>query len=114
MSAWSGYQNGNQTFPGILVFDMTTVIRRVVGDRFENHVELATDSWDLRTQIETLEEWLFSSKQDLDPQNQWVADVGFCVRPDATGGGPPLTRKLMKKCLELNLEIYLSEYRGEG
>ena len=89
---------------------MPVVIRRVVDDRFENYSEIAPGSWDLRTQIEALEEWLSTNPDELDPSNQWVADVGFTVRLDATGGGPPISRKLMEMCVTSNLEIYLSEY----
>jgi hypothetical protein len=92
---------------------MPVVIRRVVGDRFENHTEIAGDAWDLRTQIEALEEWLSAHPIELDRSNQWVADVGFTVRLDATGGGPPISLNLMKMCVDSNLEIYLSEYGAE-
>ena len=92
---------------------MPVVIRRIVDDRLKNHTEIAEESWDLRTQIETLEEWLTANPDELDPSNQWVADVGFTVRLDATGGGPPITRKLMELCVASNLEIYLSEYGAE-
>ena len=91
---------------------MPVVIRRIVNNRFENHSEVAADSWDLRTQIEALEEWMNVNGRSLDPNHEWVADVGFILRLDATGGGPPLTKKLMRACLDANLEIYLSEYCG--
>lgn len=93
--------------------DMPVVIRRVVGDRFKNYTEIGADSWDLRTQIDVLEEWMGANPNELDPASQWVADVGFTVRFDATGGGPPISRKLMKMCAASNLEIYLSEYGAE-
>ena len=92
---------------------MPVVIRRIVGDRFKNHAEIAGDSWDLRTQIEALEEWLAANPNELAPSDQWVADVGFTVRFSATGGGPPITRRLMEMCLSSNLDIYLSEYGAE-
>ena len=93
---------------------MPVIIRRIVDDRFKNHAEIAGESWDLRTQIEALEEWLAANPGEFDPSNQWVADVGFTVRPNATGGGPPITRKLMAMCVASNLEIYLSEYGAES
>jgi hypothetical protein len=94
--------------------DMPVIIRRVVDDRFKNYMELAADSWDLRTQIEALEEWLTANANDLNPSDQWVADVGFTVRLDALGGGPPISRTLMEMCVASNLEIYLSEYGAES
>jgi hypothetical protein len=93
--------------------DMPVIIRRIINDRFEYHTEIAADSWDLRTQIDALEEWLIANPNGLAPSNQWVGDVGFTVRVDATGGGPPITRRLMEMCLRSNLEIYLSEYGAE-
>jgi hypothetical protein len=93
--------------------NMPVVIRRILKDRFKNHTEIAHDSWDLRTQIQALEEWLTVHPHELDPSNEWVADIGFTVRLDATGGGPPISRKLMEMCVGSNLEIYLSEYGAE-
>ena len=92
---------------------MPVIIRQIVEDRFQNHSDIAARSWDLRTQIEALEEWLEANPEALDPSSRWVADVGFTVRLDATGGGPPITRKLMQMCVSSNLEIYLSEYGAE-
>ena len=89
---------------------MTTIIRRVTEDGSENHLTLSEDVWDLRTQVEDLEEWLCSPEMNLDSSHDWIADIGFSARVNATGGGPPLTLKLMRKCLEYNVEIYLSEY----
>ena len=64
----------------------------------------------MRTQIEALERWLTMHVNELDASSRWVADVGFTVRLDATGGGPPISRELMDMCVAANLEIYLSEY----
>lgn len=91
---------------------MPCIIRRDRGDRYENFAELAPGVWRLREQVEALEQWLAENRSQLDPSERWVADIGFCVRPDAQGGGPPITSALMKMCLEANLEIFLSEYPG--
>ena len=88
---------------------MSTIIRQIVGERFENRHDVS-ESWDLRTQVEALEEWLRRRAAELDPAERWVADIGFNHRPDARGGGPPLTRAFMTMCLDANLEIWLSEY----
>ena len=93
---------------------LPVVIRKTVGDRFENLVELAPDEWKLREQVEALEAWLKHNPDTLDSQHKWVADIGFCVRSDAAGGGPPITRELMQLCIASNLEIYLSEYPGNA
>lgn len=92
---------------------MPVIIRRTVNQRFEKYAEIASNSWDLRTEIEALEEWLIANARSLDTSFEWIADVGFTVRLDATGGGPPLTKRLMRACLDSNLEIFLSEYGAE-
>ena len=92
---------------------MPCIIRKIVEDRYENLVELAPGTWRLREQVEALEKWLDGHRQELDPAQCWVADIGFGVRKDATGGGPPISRRLMQMCLEANLVIFLSEYPGE-
>jgi hypothetical protein len=88
---------------------LSTIIRKLVGERWESTVTIS-EAWTLRSQVEALEGWLRGHRGELDPSCQWVADIGFAHRADATGGGPPLTRDLMQMCLEANLEIYLSEY----
>ena len=93
---------------------MTCVIRKIVNGRFQNHLELAGDEWRLREQVEALETWLRENPRALDPKFEWVADIGFCIRDDALGGGPPITRDLMRMCIDANLEIYLSEYPGNA
>ena len=93
---------------------MPCVIRKIVNDRYENLVELAPDEWSLREQVEALEGWLRDHRNELDPTHEWVADIGFCIRKNASGGGPPISRKLMQMCLEVNLQILLSEYPGEA
>lgn len=88
---------------------MSTVIRKIVGDRSENYVTVS-DEWVLRPQVEALERWLREHRGELDSSSEWIADIGFTHRPNALGGGPPLTRELMQMCLDANMEIYLSEY----
>ena len=110
---WKIYRPDSVIADVIQLDDMPTIIRRIIDDRLENYADVASDSWDLRTQIEALEQWLIDHPNELDSSQRWIADVGFTVRLEATGGGPPITRKLMKLCVESNLEIYLSEYGAE-
>jgi hypothetical protein len=93
---------------------MPCVIRKVVDGQLTNHEELLPDEWRLRELVAALEAWLEAAPTRLDPTLPWVADIGFCVRSDATGGGPPISRRLMQLCLDSNLEILLSEYPGEA
>jgi hypothetical protein len=88
---------------------LSTIIRKVVGDRSENYVTVSPE-WILRPQVEALEKWLREHRGELDPSSEWIADIGFTHRAESCGGGPPLTRDLMRMCLDANMEIYLSEY----
>ncbi|MBK9386467.1 MAG: hypothetical protein IPN34_16770 [Planctomycetes bacterium] len=93
---------------------MPCIIRRIAGDRYADAIELASGVWTLREQVEALDSWLRSNRGRIDASSKWVADIGFCVRKDAGGGGPVISKDLMTMCLEVNLEIYLSEYPGEA
>jgi hypothetical protein len=90
---------------------LSTIIRKVVGDRSENYVTVSTE-WVLRRQVEALETWLREHRGELDPSSESIADIGFTHRSNACGGGPPFTRELMRMCLDANMEIYVSEYAG--
>lgn len=91
---------------------MPIVIRKVVNEHYENFIELAPEEWRLREQVEALEQWLCEDRRGLDPKYDWVADIGFCMRVNARGGGPVISKELMRMCLEVNLQIFLSEYPG--
>ena len=93
---------------------MPCIIRKWVGDKCENHLTLADDEWKLREQVDALEAWLSTNPGALDPSIEWFADIGFCLRADAMGGGPVISRELMEMCLRANLDIYLSEYPGNA
>jgi hypothetical protein len=93
---------------------MPCVIRKIVGDHYENYLELSPDVWRLPDQVETLQTWLRAHRSELDPVSKWVADIGFCMRSDAGGGGPVFTHELMRMCLECNLVVFLSEYPGQA
>src|SRR5687768_7658899 len=79
------------------------IIRKDIGERYENVVELADDEWRLQPQVEALEYWLRQNPHGLDPTCRWVADIGFCVRSDARGGGPVISRELMRMCIAANV-----------
>ena len=91
---------------------MPVAIQREAGDGYEPHADLCAGGWDLRTQLEALEDWLADHPHALDPRHDWVADVGFRVKPGAAGGGPPVTPRLMHLCLRANLTIFLSPHGG--
>jgi len=93
---------------------MPCIIRKDIGERYENHVELAADEWALTPQVEALDAWLRANPNGLDPAFRWVADIGFTPRINALGGGPVISRELMERCLNANVEIFLSEYAGQS
>jgi len=76
---------------------------------FESIITLSEGIWDLPTQISQLEEWL-NQNPELYQDIKKVIDIGFSIRPDASGGGSVLTTNLMTKLVNRNYELYLSEY----
>nr|WP_283103828.1 hypothetical protein [Shewanella gelidii] len=65
--------------------------------------------WDLPTQIQELESWLFENSLNL-PSSNYIADVGFSIRENACGGGAILSPKVMSIMGKLGIKLYLSEY----
>ena len=65
--------------------------------------------WDLPNQIDALEKWLDSKGATLIP-NKYVADIGFDIRKDATGGGGVLKSKSMKIMGTIGMDVFFSEY----
>ncbi|MTI29923.1 hypothetical protein [Xanthovirga aplysinae] len=70
---------------------------------------LCDDFWDLPNQIDALETWLEEKGKNLTP-NKYVADIGFDIRKDASGGGAVLSSESMKILGEIGMDIYFSEY----
>ena len=70
-------------------------------------IYLSESHWDLPNQISDLEEWL--DKTDI-PAGDYIADIGFDIRPNSSGGGAVLTLNTLKRLYELGIEVYLSEY----
>ena len=80
----------------------------------ENEIKLAPNDWNLMSQFEVFEEWLRSNNGQLVSEEGWVVDIGFSPRENATGGGPVISKEIMKLCLKNNIEIYLSEYAADA
>lgn len=70
---------------------------------------LCDDVWLLQPQIEALRGWLAQNSAALQPAD-YVADVGFCWRRDASSGGPVLEPITMRRMADLGMSLYLSEY----
>lgn len=73
---------------------------------------LCDDIWELPNQISELEKWLIENSKSL-PKSNYVIDIGFDVRPNATGGGSVISLRLMKLMSEKGFELYLSEYPNQ-
>jgi hypothetical protein len=86
-------------------------ITRVTDTDYEKIEWLCDGVWELPSQISALEMWLTKSQSKLQPDS-YIADVGFCSRPDASGGGAALTIEAMRIMAELGMELHLSEYDG--
>ena len=75
---------------------------------------ICDEDWELPSQIEELSFWLKSNCDQLKPAN-YVADIGFNIRPDSCGGGAVLSVESMRLMSYLGMELFLSEYRiGNG
>ncbi len=72
---------------------------------------LCEDSWDLPNQLMQLEKWLIGKGKEL-PKAKYVADIGFNIRKNATGGGGILNTQMIDIMSQIVMEIYLSEYPG--
>ncbi len=72
---------------------------------------LKDDDWDLPSQLEKLEKWVHANRDQLN-DGPYIADIGFMIRSDASGGGAVLSSDVMKLFAEIGLSLYFSEYVG--
>lgn len=70
---------------------------------------LCDDVWDLPNQIDTLEKWLRTKGASL-PKSSYVADIGFDIQKDSSGGGAVINSESMKIMSDIGMDIFLSEY----
>jgi len=78
-------------------------------DYSETLATLGEADWDLPKQICELENWLVANEKEL-TVGDYVADIGFSVRKDASGGGAALSPQSMKIMGSLGMSLFLSEY----
>jgi len=81
-------------------------------ENFKTIEHIAKNDWDLPTQIFELEKWLENKGKKIS-KGKYVADIGFEVRKDASGGGAILNSEMIKTLNEIGMEIYFSEYKME-
>ena len=79
----------------------------------QNHEKIASfgrETWSLPEQIDLLTEWLTNHEAQT-PVGKYSADIGFKVRPEASGGGAALSVNAMGIMTRLGMELLLSEYQ---
>jgi len=79
------------------------------GQKNEDIAWLCDDNWRLPDQAEALEKWLAENCATLRP-DEYVADIGFTPREDASGGGAALSPRMMRVMADLGMSLFLSEY----
>lgn len=84
-------------------------IKIYIQESYEEVDWICDEIWDLSFQIDALENWLGENENNLKP-GKYVADIGYSVSADATGGGGVLSSKSMAIMGEIGMDIYFSEY----
>ena len=79
------------------------------GQKNERIAWLCDDNWRLPDQAEALEAWLAANRATLKP-DEYVADIGFTQREDASGGGAAISPEMMRTMADLGMSLFLSEY----
>mgnify|MGYP003385833341 CR=1 FL=1 len=79
------------------------------GEKPEKLDWLCDEEWELPAQINYLEKWLESTAKNFTP-GEYVADIGFCPREGACGGGGVLTHQSMGIMASIGMNLFFSEY----
>ena len=69
--------------------------------------------WRLPDQVEVLEEWLRENASGI-VAGRYVADIGFTLREDTSGGGAAISPEMVRTMAECGMSLFLSEYPGEN
>jgi len=77
-----------------------------IGDEIAN---ICRNSWDLDEQLWKLHEWVKRNRGRIKGEHI-VADIGYSIRKDATGGGHALTKEEMRDYVDFGMDIYFSQY----
>lgn len=80
-----------------------------IQDTLKNIAFFCENEWDLPSQIDDLAKWLAKNHSNL-TLGPYVADIGFSMRKDASGGGAVVSLKMMELMLKASVELFLSEY----
>jgi hypothetical protein len=79
------------------------------GERGDFIAHLCDEYWEMPIQVETFEKWLVEKGASL-LKGKYIADIGFCPRSEALGGGVLVTSKAMEIMVSIGMELYFSEY----
>ncbi len=74
---------------------------------------LCESNWRLPDQVEALEIWLKENGSKI-TRGRYIADIGFILREDASGGGAAISPEMMRTMADLGMSLFLSEYTGEN
>ncbi len=92
---------------------MSIWISKIEDGKRSGVLQLGKEVWDLPELFKLFENWLKSDSDSLDESLEWIADIGFSPRQDASGGGPIISTAIMRICVAKNISIYLSEYNDK-
>jgi hypothetical protein len=94
---------------------MPVAIYRVTpkGQKNESIAWLCDGNWRLPDQADALEAWLAKNGRTLKP-DEYVADIGFKLREDASGGGAAISPEMMRTMADVGMSLFLSEYSNSG
>ena len=81
-------------------------------DTLEPLAWLCDGNWRLPDQVEALESWLSENGRKIKKGN-YIADIGFCPREDASGGGAALSPEMMQAMAKIGMWLFLSEYPAD-
>jgi hypothetical protein len=84
-------------------------IEKLNGDDIKEIAFLCDDDWELPSQVGKLKSWILQNFTAMN-QGEYVADIGFSVRGDASGGGSAIDSKVLKIMGEIGMSLWLSEY----
>lgn len=85
---------------------MICISKNKIGNKYANLYE---DDWNLSSQLFQFEEWLIQNASSLSDA-KYIVDIGFVGDKEAGGGGYVLEPSFMRKLVDMNIELWFSEY----
>ena len=91
---------------------MSTYLKNNQSGSAVHVIEIINDNWDLDAQLKSLDNWFNNNPDYHYSRGEWIADVGFEPRPDASVAGYTINLGLMSQLVKNNITLWLSDYRG--